>query len=192
MLARKNGVQVKFAVPAWLAGVWTRSQATETSRIQLPSGRRLSPVGHRWQKCAINSAAIATPGTDLADLRACARFRQRRPRGESIDYHAVGSYEIVILGPKTVAVEVQACHAVVNKKTKKLTSSYQDEELNTYTEITDSVARTDSSVKVFDTRGKPLLLTRAASTESKIGPFVATMTEPKLVQHAAVSRLNSK
>ncbi len=54
-------------------------------------------------------------------------------RGSSVDYHAVTDYQLMSMGANVAIVAVQACHAVVDKKTKKVISAYQDEELNTYT-----------------------------------------------------------
>ncbi|HEY9776204.1 MAG TPA: hypothetical protein V6C81_20750 [Planktothrix sp.] len=193
MLARKNGPTVKYMIPSWLAGVWMRQQMTETSRIQLPSGARLKPAGSQTAKVRDQFGSYRDAHGQIWQVFEPSHGFGIIDKGDSLDYHAVGNYEIVTMGLKMVAVEVQACHAVVNKKTKKLTSSYQDEELNTYAEVSDSFLRTDSSVKVFDTRGKPLLLTRSTSTENKIAPFTPTMAgPPKPTRQAAFGNPRSK
>ena len=84
-----------------------------------------------------------------------------------VDYHAVTDYQLMSMGMNAAIVEVQACDAVVDKKTNKVISAYQDEELNTYTGMAQNMVNTDSSVKMFSVKGKPLFLTRAVSLETE-------------------------
>ena len=162
----------KFLVPAWLAGTWQREQATEMSRVELPSGKRLPPEGQ--------GVAMVTDRFDsyrdalglIWQMFDPAHASGEVDRGDAVDFHVVTDYQLIPLGRSMVVVEVQAAHAVVNKKTKKLISAYQDEELNTYSMISNDVIKTDSSVKVFDTQGRPRFLTRAVSTERRVAPFV--------------------
>ena len=91
-------------------------------------------------------------------------------RGVSMDYHRVHGYDLVITGPKSVVVEVQATHTMVSKANRRIAKVYQDEELNKYTLAPDGKLITDSSVKVFDLEGKPFLLTRTTSSEIKVAP----------------------
>lgn len=164
----------KFLVPSWLAGTWQREQATETSRVELPSGRRLAPEGQGvaqvTDKFGTYCDALGLIWQTFDGKHASGQI----DRGEAIDFHVVTDYQLIPLGQKMAAVEVQAAHAVVNKKTKKLMSAYQDEELNTYSQIDNDFIKTDSSVKVFDTKGRPRFITRAVSTERRIAPFAET------------------
>ena len=68
----------------------------------------------------------------------------------------------------TVVVEVTASHLVVSKEKNQIVQSFQDEELNTYTLVDTRKAKTESSVKVFDQLGKPVLLTHSYSFVSKV------------------------
>lgn len=161
----------KFIIPNWLAGTWERTQSTETSRVNLATNTHTGTTG--------TSVAKVTDkfGTFLdAQGRVWQIFDPRKAtgqidRGNFMDCHRVSSYDLISRGDKVVIVEVTALHLVVNKKTQKIISSYQDEELNTYTQLADGQLRTDSSVKVFDAHGKPIYLTRSTSLESRIAPF---------------------
>jgi hypothetical protein len=92
-------------------------------------------------------------------------------RGDLVDHHVVSFYELIVTGAKSAVVEVTATHLVVNNKTSKISSVYQDEEINTYTSVADGQVRTDGSAKVFDEHGKPVYLTKSVSMESRIAPF---------------------
>jgi hypothetical protein len=168
--ARAKGNR-KFLVPNWLAGTWQREQATETSRVELPSGRRLPPEG---QGVAVVTDKFGSYRDALGliwQVFDTQHASGQVDRGEVIDFHVVTDYQLIPLGDRMAAVEVQAAHAVVNKKTKKLISAYQDEELNTYSSIDNDLIKTDSSVKVFDTKGRPKFITKAVSTERRIALF---------------------
>jgi len=161
----------KFLVPEWLAGRWQRTQATETQRTELPSGKKLQPRG--------TSAAqtVDTFGTYRDDKgRVWQTFSKEHAtgqtdRGSVIDRHVVSTYKILITGPKTVLVAVTAYHVAIDKRLRRITQVYQDEELNMYTLLADGKVRTDSSVKVFDAEGVPKFLTQAFSNEQRISKF---------------------
>jgi hypothetical protein len=174
MLAYRNAPVRKFLVPEWLAGTWLRSESTETSRIELSSGRHLTPSGTTIARVTDRFGTyrdrlgliwqIFEPGEALGKI----------DRGASIDYHVVSGYDLMTMGQFTAIVEVRACHAVVDKKSGKMISAYQDEELNTYSMLAANLLKTDSSVKTFDVKGKPIYMTRAVSDESRLAPFVET------------------
>lgn len=167
----------KFLVPNWLAGTWQREHATETSRVQLPSGKRLPPEGQGVAEVTDKFGTYKDALGLIWQVFDAQHASGQIDRGEAVDFHVVSDYHLIALGERMVAVEVQAVHAVVDKKTKKLISAYQDEELNTYSSIDSELIKTDSSVKVFDTKGRPKFLTRAVSTERKIAPFTETGKE---------------
>jgi hypothetical protein len=171
MLASQSGAQKKFLVPAWLAGTWTRTDSTELTRVELPSGRQLKPGGTAAAKVTDQFGTYQDRLGLIWQTFEPAKALGSIDRGDSIDYHVVSDYQLLSLGMTSVLVEVQACHAVVDKKTNKVISAYQDEELNTYTSLTGDTAKTDSSVKMFDVRGKAIFLTRALSSEQKVAPF---------------------
>ena len=159
---------IRFIIPNWLAGQWKRTESKETKRVKLPEGTELKTAG----TTAAN--VIDTFGTYLdGDGRIWQVFDPKRAsgqvdRGDFIDHHRVMKYKIEILGPDSVMVEVVASHLVVNKQKNQIVKSFQDEELNTYTLLKNGNAKTESSVKVFDQLGKPVLLTHAVSYVSKI------------------------
>jgi hypothetical protein len=171
MLACRNNPTKKFLLPSWLAGTWQRTEATEVSRVEIPTGHRLPPRGTGQARVIDKFGTyrdrlgliwqIFEPGQALGKI----------DRGEWMDYHVVNGYDLMSFGQASVIVEVHAYHAVVEKKTGKLISAYQDEELNTYTMTGDNSLKTDSSVKTFDVKGKPVSLTRAVSNETRIAPF---------------------
>lgn len=163
----RRGRTIQIKVPPWLAGHWQRTETNEVSRKELPSGKVLKAVGKQ--------AAVVT---DVFGM-----YKDRRgnvfmmvplgnvgaiDRGFAIDYHQVKKYEMVMQGANSAVIKVQAVHHVVSKKDKQVIAAYQDEELNRYTLVKDGFVKNDSSVKVFDEKGLPKLITRAVSTERRV------------------------
>lgn len=160
----------RFRVPEWLAGIWMRSEAKEISRIELPSGKKLKPAGTQVAKVRDAFGTYRDELGQIWQIFDLARAVGQIDRGNVIDFHRVHSYDLVITGPKSVVVEVQATHTLVSKKDRKILDVYQDEELNKYTPLSDGRLSTDSSVKVFDMNGKPFMLTRTVSNQSRAEP----------------------
>lgn len=160
----------RFKVPDWMAGVWQRSDAREVSRIELPSGRKLSPVGTQVAKVKDVFGTYRDASGQVWQIFNPLKAAGQVDRGVSMDYHRVHGYDLVITGPKSVVVEVQATHTMVSKANRRIAKVYQDEELNKYTLAPDGKLITDSSVKVFDLEGKPFLLTRTTSSEIRVAP----------------------
>lgn len=159
--------QLKVRVPHWLSGSWLRTDSTETSRSELPSGKKLKPVGKQsarvvdvfgTYKDKKGQVWMVMPlgNTGMVD------------RGVALDCHKVKKYSIVETGKTSCLIKVQASHFVVDKRTGRVLSAYQDEELNSYRLVGSGLVRTDSSVKVFDEMGAAKLLTRAFSTQKRI------------------------
>ena len=178
MLAYRNSPSQKFIVPEWLAGTWLRSVATETKRIELPSGRLLPSTGTSTARTTDRFGSYRDRLGLIWQTFEPAQALGKVDRGPSTDYYVVTGYELMTMGQTMAVVEVRACHAVVDKKTKKVLSAYQDEELNTYSMLSGSTLKTDSSVKIFDVKGTPRYMTRAVSDETKVGPFVQTVNSP--------------
>lgn len=157
-----------YVIPRWLAGKWMRAQSTETKRVQLPEGKPLKTTGTTMAK----SEDVFGTYQD-AEGRIWQVFDPRKStgvvdRGEVIDHHRVMKYKIEVLDPNTVVVEVTASHLAVSQDKRQIVNSFQDEELNTYTLLGKGRAKTESSVKVFDQLGKPVLLTNSVSYVTKI------------------------
>ncbi|MBX9952930.1 MAG: hypothetical protein K2Y39_27400 [Candidatus Obscuribacterales bacterium] len=160
----------RFRVPDWMAGVWQRSDAREVSRIELPSGKKLSPVGTQVARVKDVFGSYRDANGQVWQIFNPMKATGQVDRGVSMDYHRVHGYDLVITGPRTVVVEVQATHTMVSKVNRRIAKVYQDEELNKYTLAPDGKLLTDSSVKVFDLEGKPFLLTRTTSSEIRVPP----------------------
>jgi len=178
MMAYRNAPLQKFLVPEWLAGTWLRKEATETKRIELPSGRLLPPAGTSTARTTDRFGSYRDRLGLIWQTFEPAQALGKMDRGSSTDYYVVTGYELMTMGQATAIVQVRACHAVVDKKTNKVLSAYQDEELNTYSMLSGSVLKTDSSVKIFDVKGKARYMTRAVSDETRVGPFVQTVNSP--------------
>ncbi len=160
----------RFKVPDWMAGIWQRSEAKEISRIELPGGKRLKPVGNQVARVKDVFGSFRDGNGQVWQMFNPLKATGQVDRGLSMDYHRVHSYDLVITGPKSVVVEVQATHTMVSKANRRIANVYQDEELNKYTLSPDGKLITDSSVKVFDMHGKPFLLTRTTSSEVRLPP----------------------
>lgn len=169
--AQSQGIKVSIQVPFWLAGQWQRFETNEISRKELPSGKALPAVG---RQAAVVTDVFGTYKDKKGRIFMLVPLMTTGcvDRGFALDYHKVRKYELLITGPKTAVIKVQASHQVVNKRTRKVEKSYQDEELNQYTLVGEGLVRTDSSVKVFDQMGNPNMLTKAVSTEKRIRRFI--------------------
>lgn len=161
----------KFAVPNWLAGTWERTQSTEISRVNLATNTHTETTGTSVARVTDKFGTYKDAQGRIWQLFDPRKAIGQIDRGNFMDFHRVASYDLISRGDKVVIVEVTALHLVVNKKTQKIISTFQDEELNTYTQLSDGQLRTDSSVKVFDAHGKPIYLTRSTSLESRLAPF---------------------
>lgn len=164
------GKEPRFPVPPWLAGVWLRMEAKELTRTELPSGKSVKPVGTQIARVRDAFGTYRDMNGQVWQVFDRSRSVGQVDRGQALDVHRVHSYELRVTGPKSAVVKVKATHTMVNKASRKIISVYQDEELNTYSPLPDGRIATDSSVKVFDVNGKPFLLTRTVSAETRTAP----------------------
>jgi len=162
-----QGPSVKVEIPFWLAGEWQRTETSESSRIQLPSGKALKAVG---KQAAVVTDIFGTYKDKDGKIWMVVPLHNRGQvdRGFAIDRHQVNKYELILTGKTSALVKVVASHSVIDKATHKVIQAYQDEELNAYSLVQDGLVKTDSSVKVFDQMGNAKLLTRAVSLEKRI------------------------
>jgi hypothetical protein len=154
-----------------MAGVWQRSDSNELSREQLPSRKQLKPAGRTIASVKDTFGTYRDESGQIWQVFDPRKATGSIDRGTNIDYHSVTAYDIIQSGSDAPVVAVRATHVIVNKSTHRVVSSFQDEELNTYSKTPDGRLRTDSSVKVFDAKGKPQLLTTALSMEALTAPF---------------------
>lgn len=165
--AQKSEAQ-RYEVPDWLAGVWQRTQMTETKRTSLP--------GNKVEKTSGTSTAVVTDAFGTyrdKNGRIYQLFDAHAPagqvdRGATIDIEHVFDYRLKVLDDKRALVQAKAWHVQIGKFDKRLITAYQDEEFNIYTSLGPGKLRTDSSVKVFDKLGKPTFITQSFSSETRI------------------------
>lgn len=169
--ASEPRTNVQFQIPDWLAGKWERSHSIETQRTELPSNKPLKPAGMTTAKSQDVFGTYRDKQGRIWQIFSSDHATGEVDRGELVDRHTVTKYNLDVLNSKTAVVEVRAFHLVVNKKTQRIVQSYQDEEFNTYTYVGEGIAKTDSSVKVFDGDGNPQLLTRSHSDVIRISRF---------------------
>jgi len=158
----------RFIIPSWLAGAWARTESNELSRIQLPNHHALKPAGKTTAKVKDTFGNYRDTKGQIWQVFDPKNASGSVDRGDAIDYHNVSYYDLATTSDTMAIVKVRATHVVVSKKTHLIVSAYQDEELNTYTKLAAKRLRTDSSVKVFDQKGKATLLTKATSVENKL------------------------
>lgn len=175
--SRGTSTPSKFAIPAWLAGTWQRTQSTEKSRIELPSGKKVKTAGSSEAKVQDKFGTYKDEKGNIWQVFYPQFASGEVDRGDMLDHHTVSKYNLEAVDENTVCVEVQAYHIVVRKDKRQIVSSYQDEEINVYKRVGDGKLQTDSSVKVFDALGKPMLLTRSVSDEVKVQPFSAAVSQ---------------
>jgi hypothetical protein len=161
----------QFFIPDWLAGTWLRESAREVSRQQLPGGAKLAPAGQVTARVQDKFGTYADAQGLVWQTFNPARSLGSVDHGNNVDYHQVTAYDLSVEPDDSVIVRVLAVHTVVSKSTGKIVTTYQDEEINTYRQVADGKLETDSSVKVFDLKGRPFLLTRSLSSERRIKRF---------------------
>jgi hypothetical protein len=166
-----SSTEIRFKIPAWMAGVWQRSDSNELSRISLPSGKQLKAAGHNIASVRDTFGTYRDETGQIWQVFDPRKATGSIDRGTAIDCSSVTAYDIIQSGSDAPVVAVRATHIIVSKSTHRVLSSFQDEELNTYSKTLDGRLRTESSVKVFDAKGKPQLLTTALSMEVQIAPF---------------------
>ncbi|MCA0316324.1 MAG: hypothetical protein LCH63_21065 [Candidatus Melainabacteria bacterium] len=166
--ALKNNAKIK--VPHWLAGTWERRETNETSRFDLVNKKALKAVGRQAAR-VVDVFGTTKDKNGQVYMSIPLNAAGSVDRGGFIDYHRVLSYQLVETGKNSCLVKVQARHSVVDKSSRRVVQSYQDEELNSYKLLAAGLLRTDSSVKVFDEKGSPILLTKAVSNERRIRGF---------------------
>lgn len=156
----------KIKVPHWLAGVWQRSKSNEISRVELPSGKSLKALG---EQAAVVTDVFGTfkDKNGQTWMITPTSAGGAVDRGSAVDYHRVRQYELVETGPTSCLIKVRATHYVLDKKTQRILAAYQDEEFNSYKQVSPGLVKTESSVKVFDELGAPRLLTKAVSMEKR-------------------------
>jgi hypothetical protein len=166
-LIKANIPVIRFQIPAWLAGRWSRTDSTELSRTELPSHKVLKATGKTTTRVTDSFGTYKDSKGIIWQIFDPTKTSGSIDRGANIDYHTVSSYDLQATTDKQVVVRLRATHVVVNKITRKIVMSYQDEELNSFNRIDATRLRTDSSTKVFNFKGKPTLLTTASSFENK-------------------------
>jgi len=156
-----------FKVPDWLVGVWIRQNMSETSRVELPSGKKLTPVGVQMAFMRDQFGTYRDARGQVWQRFSFSKARGQTDRGTVLDMWQVKDYDLEITSPDTVVIRAHTTHTFVSKKSHRIEQSFQDEELNTYTRTTNKKAiKTDSSVKTFDVKGNPTLLTQSSSGET--------------------------
>jgi hypothetical protein len=163
----KKPKTLKLEVPLWLAGYWQRLESNEVSRVVLPDGKRLAPLG-RQKAVVMDKFGTYKDKSGKVLMLVPLSTTGAVDRGSAVDYHRVKKYDLILSGKTSALVKVQASHNVVDKRTGRVTMAYQDEELNQYRLVKDGLVETVSSVKVFDQMGQPKLLTKAVSQEKRL------------------------
>ncbi|MBX9939311.1 MAG: hypothetical protein K2Y32_08670 [Candidatus Obscuribacterales bacterium] len=161
---------LKIKVPFWLAGTWERRETNETSRFDLINKKPLKAVGRQAAR-VVDVFGTTKDKSGQVFMNIPLSAAGSVDRGGFIDYHRVLAYQLIETGKNSCLVKVQARHSVVDKASRRVVQSYQDEELNSYKLVAPGLLRTDSSVKVFDEKGSPILLTKAISNERRIKGF---------------------
>lgn len=169
---------LKFAIPAWLVGVWQRTQINEISRTSLTTGQKLKPLGLSVAKVNDTFGTYRDKTGQVWQVFFPDKSEVAVDRGPVIDWHKVRSYQLADDGHDSVVIKVQAMHAVVSKTTKRIVSAFQDEEVNKYSLLKNGKLQTDSRVKVFDLLGIPKYETRSLSEETRLKAALLTQENP--------------
>jgi hypothetical protein len=161
-----------YEIPNWLAGKWHKETQTDYYRYNYLTkvtdntrytrqassdgiwGIQSDLSGHFWQ-------FAAAPFSQYVDTET-----------ETIVQIVRLSESLECTGDRFVKRSVDT-QLRVNKTTGKITSVETGEEISVFSPESDTMIKRETSSKVFDQTGKPVLLGLSLSFESKIGPFEA-------------------
>jgi hypothetical protein len=167
-----NKVNDWYRIPTWLAGLWHKETQTDYYRYNFLNGetdttssQRMARSDGRW-------------GT------------QQDSQGNIWQYEPVPFEEMIDAGDETVVQIVRTCEPIqvndkvfgkrsidtqlrVDKATGTIKSVETGEEITYLTPESEVLLKRQTSSKVFDKDGKPILLGKSFSYESRLGTFEA-------------------
>lgn len=123
----------RYQLPNWLVGVWQRTLATEFSRVKLPSGSRVRPLGTSVARVTDTFGTYSDKSGHVYQIFDPSHSSGEVDRGRTIDFEHIFDYKLKILDSQRVLVEARAWHAQFNKSSRQVVDAYQDEEYNVYT-----------------------------------------------------------
>jgi hypothetical protein len=160
-----------FRIPKWLGGNWHKesqtnfyrynyvtkqtdiSVRTEPARADGAWGTQIDEQGNIWQFDATPFQTTVDSGSDyVVEL-----VRSSEPV-ETGDTH--------IFLRRSIDTQIR-----VDKMTSRITSVESGEQLTTYLPEQDGLIKRESSAKVFDKDGQPMLLGKSFCYETRISPF---------------------
>jgi hypothetical protein len=159
-----------YRVPAWLAGVWHKESQTDYYLYNFKTGEtdntrheRVARSDGRWgtQRDASGSIWQLDPV----------------PYSETIDAGSDNVVQIVrvcdpievdgnLFGKRTMNMQLR-----IDKETGQIKQAESGEEITYFSPQADGSIKRETSSKVFDPQGKPILLGKSISYESKIAEF---------------------
>lgn len=160
-----------YKVPAWLAGTWHKDTQTDFYRYEYAS--RLSDTNTR----VIPARSDGIWGTQQDDTGQIWQydpvpFVTTVDGGEQYIVQLVRSSEPVEITDQQLVRRSLETQIKVDKATQRILSVETGEQITTYVPEDDGLIKRETSAKVFDRSGMPLLLGKSFAYERRIAPFI--------------------
>jgi hypothetical protein len=161
-----------YKIPDWLAGTWHKETQTDFYRFDYAT--RQTDVTTRVQEARSNGVW----GTQKDDQGQIWQFDP----GPYVTMVDAGAQTVVEYVKSNQPVECSDQQFVsrsfdtqirIDKATNEIRSVQSGEHINTYIPEGDGLIKRETSAKVFNRYGMPILLGKSFSYEQQIGPFVA-------------------
>ena len=159
-----------YKIPPWLAGTWQKESQTDFYRFNYQTGETDTTTR------VIPAKSSGTWGTQIDEKGNIWQF-DPAPFTATVDS---GDNYVVQLVSISDPVEVSDDRLIrrsidtqirVQKSDNMITAVEKGEQLTTYLPQSDGLLKRESSAKVFDKSGKPVLLGRSFSYETRINAF---------------------
>ncbi|HEY9775438.1 MAG TPA: hypothetical protein V6C81_16850 [Planktothrix sp.] len=163
-------------IPDWLAGTWLvetetrvyhhdyRANTTDNSvmpfkaRSRFTYGKQTDRKGGIWHFLGVPYCSA----TDFPTFT---------------EYHQVASKQCLDGSPTHISMRTHFTVIRVNKTTRKVTETFQQESITTYTRAAPGELKLESSTKVFDAAGAPTHLARNEATVARTEPYTPVDSE---------------
>lgn len=168
----KNESNIWYKIPRWLAGTWVYYEGALTKYTDLKTGiaRNDKQISHHeattiwgWQKDILGDVWQYEDSPNVN--------KTRDEDKDKIVIYIRESNKLNFIDKNTLVCTTFYTYSAIEPRTLKIDSTYQSENICTYTlEDTGEIRRVVSS-KIFDENGEPLVQSESYSLAKRIYPF---------------------
>lgn len=160
-----------FRIPAWAAGTWKGETNTTYSKYWYQTGNRNFAVdtfmargADTWgQQMDRNGNIWTYQGTNFWTVTEGQYYWT---------FSFVKSFDPIEVSAEKIVVQFLGYRVLVDKNTSMVLRSYQAESIQTYTTPLEGMKKVDGSIKVFDSYGRPICLSKVVSFDRRVLPFI--------------------